>query len=752
MQIDSGSVPDSEIAARVFAKQVDLLYKNQGFALISTVAILFMLFSYLSFSVELPVLVGWFILFIVVIVSRLVIGRVYFLNKRSNTVNVRESERIYTFGTVLSGLVWGMMSIILLPELDVKGKVLLIIVIFAFTAAAYGTMGYRKLPIYSFIVIILTPLIAAVHISDMPNEAALITTIILYMVYMLYLATLFYKNTHRMLWLQEVAIDRESELVQQREKAESANETKSVFLSRMSHELRTPLNAIMGLSELQLLDKNSPLSEKQELRTKKINNAGKHLLSIVDDVLDFSRIEIGNLEICLQPVRLLDVIKHSITMVEDIALQRNVSITCELSFPDIYVTADNKRLNQVLVNLLDNAVKYNKNEGSVTVGVKAIDEKTVQLSVVDTGYGLSTDSTQELFVPFSRLGAEESGINGTGIGLSLCKQLVELMNGEIGVDSQQEVGCCFWVRLPLSEHSEVTLDAEDQNTGDQKTLLPYGAIDEQKILLVEDNVVNCEVAVDMLQGIGLDVDIAHDGKQAVEMNNSNQYRLILMDCEMPVMDGFAATRVIRRTEFELQQEPVPIIALTAHAISGAREKCISGGMDDFLCKPFNMASLYALLDRWLNVEVTTEALQKSQNNTDDSHQVASYEFRCDSTVLDCAILSKLYNKQNKDNSSIMINVIQTYLDQSEMLLSSLADNCKKSETESVRRILHTLKSSSIHVGAIRLSEICKKLEHASAKGVIDDSLLRHLQQSYSDVEIALNVVLRDVRNTVLSAI
>ena len=230
--------------------------------------------------------------------------------------------------------------------------------------------------------------------------------------------------------------------------------------------------------------------------------------------------------------------------------------------------ADGKRLKQIIVNLLDNAVKYNKQGGQVSIILDVDDNDVVRLSIIDTGYGIDESSTDKLFKPFSRLGADGLGIDGTGIGLSLSKQFIELMHGRIGVECRLGKGCCFWIELPYVEHTAgiESKEVEEQNVVILNTGKP------RKILLVEDNLVNCEVAVDMLEELGINTDVVHDGKQAVEAVKANQYALILMDCEMPVMDGFSATKQIRNDEKLLQQKPTPIIALTAHAITGARDK------------------------------------------------------------------------------------------------------------------------------------------------------------------------------------
>ncbi|HEB55002.1 MAG TPA: response regulator [Gammaproteobacteria bacterium] len=724
--------PGSEISSRVLKKQVDLLYRNQLFAVIVTAVVMALLFAFLSLSIDWSYLQGWLLLYFAVLVLRIYFSRLYFSSKNSPAFNVRRSEWIYSSGILLSGLVWAGMTIWLFPMLDLKGQLLFIIVVMGFVAAAQGTMGFRRFPTYSYTLLLLISLAIALNISTFPNVYAVTIAIVVFMLYILRSYTIFYNYTHNMLCLQELAIDRENELLLQREKANSANMTKSAFLSRMSHELRTPLNAILGLTELQLLDQTAPLTAKQKQRIKKISDAGMHLVSIVNDVLDFSRIETGEMDIQLEVIRLDDVIRESVTMIENRASTRNITIASDPLPGDIYVKADRKRLKQIIVNLLDNAVKYNKQGGMVTIDVKKVENEYIQLSVIDTGYGIDDDSIDELFKPFSRLGAERIGIDGTGIGLSLSKQLVELMEGRIGVKCRQGEGCCFWIALPSvmpEEHDE-----EKRETADAGVFMASG---NDRILLVEDNLVNCEVAVDMLESIGLDVDIANNGEQALELYDRNSYKLILMDCEMPVMDGFTATRKLRLKEREKQLQSVPIIALTAHAISGAREKCIASGMDDFLSKPFSMSDLTSMLRKWLESDDTESSVLNRHLSENLAYTGDLNDIEIDWGILDFDTINKLYQKQQKDNSNLLKNVINIYLDQSTDLLAGLTEAISRGDPEATRKVAHTLKSSSENVGATELAELFRAIEKTCEKESIDDSLVQETYQKYSDVKQAL---------------
>ncbi len=738
-----------DITSRVTQKQINLIYHNQPVALFATILVVVIAFGFLYSPDIITSLVVCFSLFVFVILFRFYINWSYIKARKNNDVDFQLFGKSYFLGIVFSGMVWSVTILLLFPVVDFYGQILLLIVVMGFAAAAQTTMGFLKAPIISFIILLMLPLMYVIYHSDLPNTAAILAAMVIYSLFMLRSSLLFYNTTYDMLRLNEIAIQREHKLMLQTAKSKSANEEKSRFLSRMSHELRTPLNAILGMNELLLCDKKDPLTEKQRDRSQKVVEAGKHLLSIVDDVLDLSRVEEGNVDMVMGLTNCQAVIRDSIKLVEGKAQLRNITISSNVECPDVFVIADSKRLKQIMVNLLDNAVKYNKQGGQISVILNVEDKTNVRISIIDTGYGIDESSTNKLFKPFSRLGADGLGIDGTGIGLNLCKQFIKLMHGQIGVECQLGKGCCFWIELPYVEqpYVEHMADIESKEVEEQNiVILNTGKL--RKILLVEDNLVNCEVAVDMLEELGFNTDVVHDGKQAVEAVKVNQYALILMDCEMPVMDGFAATKQIRSDEKPSQQKPTPIIALTAHAITGARDKCIASGMDDFLSKPFSLSSLQLIINKWLlnspAAPIKTFSSNKNQPASQDNVYVLNGQ-NGDSAVLDQNILNRLHNKKNKDGLSLAEKVVNIYLAQSPRLLAELTQAAQKEDVEAMRVILHTLKSSSINVGATGLSALCKKAEHACERGDIESALIDQVHKIYVDVEKALTGVLQNVK-------
>jgi len=279
--------------------------------------------------------------------------------------------------------------------------------------------------------------------------------------------------------------------------------------------------------------------------------------------------------------------------------------------------------------------------------------------------------------------------------------------------------------------------------------LQFKITNSEKILLVEDNLVNCEVAIDMLETIGIDVDVANNGRQALDLYDNNQYKLILMDCEMPVMDGYAATRHIRARENKLKNTPqavesVPIVALTAHVMSSTKEKCIATGMNDFLGKPFSLSELKSVLTKWLEIQIMDMPIHR-QKKTDMTHSANIDDIESDWSVLSYEVINKFYVKQEKNGSNLVSNIIHIYIDQSSDLLTELTEAARNKNVESVRVITHTLKSSSENVGALGFAELCRNVEKMCMKGSIDEMLLSQIYQSYSDVDHALKDVLDNVK-------
>jgi len=377
----------------------------------------------------------------------------------------------------------------------------------------------------------------------------------------------------------------EKELKKARDHAEKMSRTKGEFLANMSHEIRTPMNGVIGT--LQLLE-DTPLTESQLEYVQVAYKSADALLAILNDILDLSKIEAGKLEFEAIPFDLREIVKAEQA---GIYLKREIDKRVPVN-----VVGDPTRMRQVLVNLISNAMKFTTEGGiSVRVKLKLLDEKEVliRFEVEDTGIGIPTSKHQKLFMAFSQAdGSTTRKYGGTGLGLAIVRQLVEMMHGNLGIDSVVGKGSKFWFVIPMGIAKEEKAPALPEKT-DQPVVL------EGKILLVEDNPINQMVARKMLQKLGLDPELAENGKEAIDRLQDEKFDLVLMDCQMPEMDGFEATRTWREQEQLSDNAHMPIIAMTANVMEGDRERCLASGMDDYLGKPVRQAELADILQRWL---------------------------------------------------------------------------------------------------------------------------------------------------------
>ncbi|XLZ69407.1 ATP-binding protein [Massilia sp. SR12] len=373
-----------------------------------------------------------------------------------------------------------------------------------------------------------------------------------------------------------------SELAMAMQEAKSANQAKSAFLSSMSHELRTPLNAILGFAQILTSEKlPSTLAQKREFANH-ILKSGRHLLTLINEILDLAKIESGAVALSLEPVALHEILQECESMVAPLAGQRGI----RLLFPEacaVNVTADRTRLKQILLNLLSNAIKYNREAGAVVVDCSPSGPGQVRVSVQDTGMGLKPEQVKQLFQPFNRLGQESGAEEGTGIGLVVTKRLVELMGGTIGVTSSQGVGSMFWIELEPTEPIALRIDPSAERAAPPQC---QAQGEPATILYVEDNPANLKLVEEIITfRPDLKLLSAPDGHLGIELARAHQPDIILMDVNLPGMNGIDAVKLLHT---DPRTAHIPVIALTANAMPRDVEKGLAAGFFRYLIKPINI--------------------------------------------------------------------------------------------------------------------------------------------------------------------
>jgi PAS domain S-box-containing protein len=548
--------------------------------------------------------------------------------------------------------------------------------------------------------------------------------------------------------------------------AEAASKTKSKFLAHISHEIRTPMNGILGMTQLL---RQTQLSTKQEHFVDTVYRSGASLLTLLNDVLDLSKVEAGKVELERIRFDLDKTVREVVDLLVDQAEGKGIKLTCVLdeSIPSV-LQGDPVRLQQVLMNLVSNALKFTE-RGSVTLTATLEEDSAahtlVRFEVQDTGIGVAPAAHTKIFDAFSQAdGSTARKFGGTGLGLSIVKQLILLMEGTVGVRSEVGEGATFWCTARLAKISGNMREAGKRYPAQLAGLLseapaqlPDPGISGARVLLAEDNPVNREVAVCMLEQLGCQVVAVEYGQEAVTQAESGRFDVVLMDCQMPEMDGFSAARAIRQGEQRTGRH-VPIVALTAHAIDNNRERCLAAGMDDYMSKPFTQAQLGQMVQKWgrrcgdrttlssdESKPVQPEPIPSSSDLTEPGATSWQALAQADEPLAD-QVLAQIRALRRPGRPDPVAQILTSFLDSSATYIGAIQQAMVHQDAAALFHAAHALKSSSAMIGAMGLSSILKDLELMSRQGNVAgvQTRMAELDTVYEAVKQA---VLNELGNT-----
>jgi signal transduction histidine kinase/CheY-like chemotaxis protein/HPt (histidine-containing phosphotransfer) domain-containing protein len=513
--------------------------------------------------------------------------------------------------------------------------------------------------------------------------------------------------------LEDLVSERTAKLQEATLQAEEASRVKSEFLANMSHEIRTPINAVIGMNYLL---KKTRLDSQQADYVHKVDKSARSLLMLINDILDFSKISSGKLEIECTSFSLREELDHIIAQVAQKALEKNLAFAARIDpeLPDT-LAGDPLRLGQILQNLLNNAIKFTL-QGSVDLGVAAVsrtaNDVIVRFEVTDTGIGLTPDQQERLFTAFTQANATTTRrFGGTGLGLSISKRLCELMGGQIGVESRINQGSRFFFELPFSLAANL---AAERTSTEPAPVDGLAGIRGARVLLVEDNELNQQFAVEMISGEGLTVTVASDGKQAVELvrQADDPFDIVLMDLQMPVMDGYRAAEGIRVLQ---PSDRLPIIALTADAMVGVRDQVFAVGMNDFVTKPIDPPELFAALVKWIKPGQRSGRVRARQPLAPAEETALERLSAIPELAADHAA------RQFMGNRKSYLDILVAFARNSKDTVRAMAAAVAEGDQAGAGRLAHTLKGISGTIGTPALHDLAKRLDTAFRSGMVSDA-------------------------------
>lgn len=544
---------------------------------------------------------------------------------------------------------------------------------------------------------------------------------------------------------EQIRDEYQESLKKEKEKSEklaaeamNLSQVKSRFLANLSHEVRTPLNSIIGLLSI-IEDGNARNEDEVKQFISTARSSAESLLDVINAILDLSKIEAGKIELEKLNFNLRKVVDQAIMVVHQKAREKGIKIIEDLPPNDeLNFVGDPTRIRQIYINLLGNAVKFTE-EGEIRIKVEVAGQNGSKIKIVssieDTGIGIPADKLSELFKPFSQVdGSEGKKFGGTGLGLVICKEFLNLMEGDIKVESEENVGTKFtfhfYVEPALSnilgkkqsgdkEHQSAALD----NLGDQLDKSLVEQRKKYKILLAEDNLINQKVAIRTLTSFGYQVDAVLNGEQAVSEHKSKNYDLILMDIQMPEVDGYTATKMIRKLDAPLNS--VPIIALTAHALLGDKEKCLVAGMNDYISKPVVAKEIVQIIDKYLGIHKNKP--QGDKKVVDKASDLFDFD---------------RLNQVSLGDKEFEKDLLGDYFKDAEIKLETLKEFISQRNLKKIQELAHTLKGSSYSVGAkaigdealgIEISAKSNDIESVEERLIKLTKVIRESKELFKDV-------------------